>query len=108
LLEHGLALLEVEEGLALLWVAQRRNDHLVEQTAGAFDDLQMPVVKGVEGSREEPDLHELVPFRRATVTSVPPYRRSLVITQPSGSTTGAADSITTILARRAPSKASES
>ena len=63
LLQHRLALLQVEERRALLRVAQRGHDHLVEEAAGPFDDLEVPVVEGVEGSREEPDLHEPSPLR---------------------------------------------
>ena len=58
LLQHGLALFEVEEGRALLRVAQRGHDDFVEEPAGPLDDLEMPVVEGVERSREEADLHE--------------------------------------------------
>ena len=52
------ALLEVEERRALLGVAQRRHDDLVEEPAGPLDDLEVPVVEGVEGPGEEADLHE--------------------------------------------------
>jgi hypothetical protein len=31
--------------------------------AGPLDDLEVPVVEGVEGPREEPDLHEAGPLR---------------------------------------------
>ncbi len=71
-LEHGLAFLEVEERLALLRVAQRRHHDLVEELAGPLHDLDMAVVDRVEGAGEEADLHEPVPLRCATVTSVPP------------------------------------
>ena len=63
LLQHALALGEVEEGRALLRVAQRGDDHLVEEPAGPFDDLEVPVVEGVEGSRKEADFHEPSPLR---------------------------------------------
>ena len=63
LLEHGLALLEVEERPALLGVAQGGHDHLVEEVAGPLDDLEVPVVEGVEGAGEETDLHEPSPLR---------------------------------------------
>ena len=63
LLEHGLALLEVEERRALLRVAQRGDDDLVEEAAGPLDDLEVPVVEGVERPWEEADLHEPAPLR---------------------------------------------
>ena len=53
-----LALLQVEERRALLGVAQGGDDHLVEELAGPFDDLEVPVVEGVERPREETDFHE--------------------------------------------------
>ena len=63
LLEHRLALLEVEERLALLGVAQGGHDDLVEEPAGPLDDLEVPVVEGVERPGEEADLHEPAPLR---------------------------------------------
>ena len=47
-----------KSGCALLRVAQRGHDDLVEEPAGPLDDFEMTVVEGVERSREEADLHE--------------------------------------------------
>ena len=63
LLEHGLALLEVEERQALLGVAQGGHHHLVEEPTGPFHDLEVPVVEGVEGPGEKADFHEPSPLR---------------------------------------------
>ena len=63
LLQHRLALFQVEERRALLGIAQRGDDHFVEETARPFHDLEVPVVKGVEGPGEKPDLHEPSPLR---------------------------------------------
>jgi len=56
-LEHLLALLQVEERLALLGVAQRSHDDLVEQARGTLDDLEMAVVNG-SNDRDEGDGHD--------------------------------------------------
>jgi len=58
LLEHLLALLQVEERLALLGVAQRSHDDLVEQARGTLDDLEMAVVERVERPGDEGDGHD--------------------------------------------------
>ena len=63
LLQHRLALLQVEQRHALLGIAQGGDDHLVEEPAGPLDDLEVPVVEGVEGSREKTDFHESSPLR---------------------------------------------
>ena len=63
LFEHALALLETEQGLALLGVAQGGHHDLVKEPAGPLDNLEVPVVEGVERPGEEADLHELVPVR---------------------------------------------
>ena len=49
-LEHLLALLEGEERLTLLRIPKHRHDDLVEEAAGALDDLEMTVVERVERS----------------------------------------------------------
>jgi len=104
LLDHGLALLESNWRLAL-WVAQARPPPPRRRGDWPADDLEGAVVERVERIREQTYLHELVPLRWATVTSVPPYRRSLAIIQSSGSAIGASDSRTATSAWRSDSRA---
>src|SRR5579863_2716136 len=102
LLDHLRALFDREERLALLGVAQGCDDHLVEEARRTLHDLEMTVVERVERPREEGHPHRC-PLRapaagasdeRATVTSVPPYRRDLAAIQPGGSSISVLDSST--------------
>ena len=52
LFEHLLALVEVEERLGLLGVAQRGHHHLVEELRGPLDHLEVAVVERVERAGE--------------------------------------------------------
>ena len=51
LLDHLLALVEIEERFALLRVAHRRDDHGVEEVGGCLDQLHVAVVDRVERAR---------------------------------------------------------
>src|SRR5271155_2918725 len=98
LFEHLLTFGEVEEGLALLRVAQRGHHHFVEKPGGAFDDFEVSVVDRVERPGNERDPHE-TPFSatssgRATVTMVPPYRLDFMTPQPCGGVIATPDSRT--------------
>ena len=53
LVQHLLALLEREERLRLLRVADHGHDHVVEVPTGPLDDVEVTVGHGVERSRTE-------------------------------------------------------
>ena len=79
LLDHRLALLEVEQRLALLRVAHRGDDDLVEEPGGRLDDLEVAVVDRVERPRVEDArqrgsgwLGRLDSGGRTIATNVPP------------------------------------
>jgi len=66
-------LLEVEERFGLLGITNRRHHDLVEDLRGALDDLEVSVMKGVEGARDETNRHSLSPLLGSNiVTSVVP------------------------------------
>ena len=56
--QHGLALLEGEERLRLLWIADHRDDHVVEMARGPLDDVEVTVCDGIERARAEGGGHE--------------------------------------------------
>ena len=55
--DHVAALVEVEERLGLLGVANGGDDDLVEDVRGALDDLEVPVVEGIKGAGDETNRH---------------------------------------------------
>ena len=57
LLDHRLALVELEQRRALLRVAHGRDDDLVEVARGHLDDLEVAVVEGIERPRVEDPGH---------------------------------------------------
>ena len=59
--QHGNALLDRKQGL-FGTVDQHRNDDLVEHTAGALDNIEMPVRDGVEAAGIHGDGHCGEPF----------------------------------------------
>jgi hypothetical protein len=63
--DHGLAVLELEQRLALLGVAHRGDDDVVEQPRRHLDDAEMPVVDRIERAGIEDGGHEV----RLLVTS---------------------------------------
>ena len=115
LLEHLLALVEVEQGLALLGVAQGGHHHLVEQPGtparpprgGRCGRGRTSPGRGrpsrARSLAERVVCGSCVGVERATVTSVPPYRRDLVTTQPPARRSGRDDSSTAMSARSEPS-----
>ena len=71
--DHVAALVEVEQRLGLLGVANRRHDDLVEDQRGALDDLEVPVMEGIEGSGDETNRRHSPPSSGSNiVTSVVP------------------------------------
>ena len=72
LLDHLLPLGEGEQRLALLRVAHRRHDHLVEEVGGRLDQLDVSVVDRVERSR----IQHLGHRRHATAGACPDYHQA--------------------------------
>ena len=63
--EHLLALLEREERLRLLRVADDRHDDVVEVARGPLDDVEVTVGDGIERARAEGGGHAVAPVGRA-------------------------------------------
>src|SRR5690606_979403 len=121
LLDHLPALLEREQPVALLGVADGADHDLVEQVRGGLDELPVAVVERVEGPGVQHGGQPRASWcsgtwgpagsgvwlvgvsLRTMVTTLAPYAFSLTTTQPAGGATGEPDSHTARPASRPPS-----